>query len=852
MLLTRKRFYAVAAMALLILSRLSVAWVYGQDSPGLAENLRLEFREASWFAEELGIAWVFVDSDSLPEIKPMGEEGDIRFIGTRVIELENDDRGNYIGIVEFVPERTGIRLFPPIEVKAGEAIARTASRQIVVGEPYKTDAMSFKIEPNTLSVYEGQPLQVSFEWRCELPMNQMRDVKLYPEFLSNPAIEVVIPRSDAPEESQFGIPVSERRVIAQRFEKGNAFPESLGLLKFDLYLRFREPGRYNLSRTRLQCSRLLEDDAQSNRYAAYFNNALFEAVDRSSPHERIYAESEPSEILVRPLPAQGRLESFSGIFDPNSVDVSVRPAKAVVGQLIEIMVDVRSETCSEMLRLPDMSHQSAMRNRFWVGSEVNEIWRADGRRFVIRARPLTSQIAAFPSLSFQIFDSSLDDYRLIKTEPIPFDVSPRDGLTFFSMDKIPGAQITIAAAAEGIWHNRRATTMGDVLNGIFKILASGVWIWFGMGVAILGLGGAWAKESRRRSQDADYRRKIEAIESFGKAVSKNPNDIESLRRLIGDYFGVQSKALTADDAASALGAICSDRYLIEELRRTIDAIDLPRFQTESLRIPKTEAAADLGDKLIPLLKGSAMALFLTAALGLGDVRADAWLEAERIFSHALQMAESVPDIDRVNAKFAEAALAFERSAQEGIRPGISWYNAGNAWFQAGEVGRSIANYKLSRSRRPFDDRVLKSLQAARGLRVDRFASETVEAGISLWWMRAAFSIVWLGTAALVVFRIRFRTRYLLWATGLAIGLSCLLGGGLLWKTLSSLGEGVIITEEIYARKGPGYAYATAYVDPLHDGLELEILERRPDWLRARLADGSECWLPEAAVHRLAL
>jgi len=42
------------------------------------------------------------------------------------------------------------------------------------------------------------------------------------------------------------------------------------------------------------------------------------------------------------------------------------------------------------------------------------------------------------------------------------------------------------------------------------------------------------------------------------------------------------------------------------------------------------------------------------------------------------------------------------------------------------------------------------------------------------------------------------------------------------------------------------------VDPLHDGLELEIMERRPDWLRARLADGSECWLPEAAVHRLAL
>lgn len=850
MLIARQRSAIGLALAFIFLGGLTETRLYSQDSEALAEGITLEFRESSWFANEIATAWVFVTSDTLPEIKPLSEDGDIRFIGTRVLELENDDRGDYLGIVEFAPERAGIRLFPQIEVRAGEAIAQTASRQMIVGEPYKTDAMSFRIEPSERTVYEEQPMRLTFEWRCELPMNQIRDVKLYPEFFNDPAIEVVIPRSEAPEESQFGIPVSERRVIAQRIALGNGYPENLGILKFDLYLRFREPGRYSVPKIRLRCSRLLEDDAQSNRYAAYFNNALFESVDRSSPHERVYAESEPLEIVVRPMPGQGRLESYSGIFDPDSIEVSVRPAAATVGQLIEIQVDVRSDTCSEMLRLPDMSHQSAMRNRFWVGQEVNEIWKADGRRFVIRARPLTSQIAAFPSLSFQVFDSKAGDYQLIRTEPVSLDVSPRDDLSYFSMDKIPGAQITIAAALEGIWHNQQATIMGDALNGLFNTLASGVWVWFGLGLVVLVAGGLWAREARRRSLDADYRRKIEAIESFGRAVSRNPNDVEALRRLIGGYFGISSQAMTAADAAKVLEEICPDDALIENLRRAIDEIDLPHFQSYPTKLAGSRSAKELGGKLIPLLKGSAIALFLAIGLSSGDARANTWLEAEALFAEALQMAESVSDIDRVNSKFAEAALTFERSAREGIRPGISWYNAGNAWFQAGEVGRSIANYKLSRSRRPFDDRVLESLQAARGLRVDRFASETHESSLSPWGMRAAFSLVWLATAALVVFWFRFRNRYLLWTAGLAMTLSILLGGALARNALGSLGEGVIIAEEIYARKGPGYAYATAYADPLHDGLELEILELRSEWLRARLKDGSECWLPEATVQRL--
>ena len=301
-----------------------------------------------------------------------------------------------------------------------------------------------------------------------------------------------------------------------------------------------------------------------------------------------------------------------------------------------------------------------------------------------------------------------------------------------------------------------------------------------------------------------------------------------------------------------LEKVFSDDKVIGEIREKIDALDLPNYQEEPIATKRSKSVKEIGANLIRLLKGSAMILLATGWFGGSEARANAWKEAESLFAEALQLAESVPDIEQVNAKFAEAALAYERSANDGIRPGGSWYNAGNAWFQNGELGRSIANYKQSLSRRPFDERVSGGLQAARGLRVDRFASEVRESVVSQWGMRAAFSVTWLATATLIVVWIRFRGRYLLTATCLVALAATLLGGRIVWGAFSSLGEGVVISEEIYARKGPGYAYASAFMDPIHDGLEVKILEIRSDWLRARLADGSECWLPQATVQKLAL
>ena len=56
-------------------------------------------------------------------------------------------------------------------------------------------------------------------------------------------------------------------------------------------------------------------------------------------------------------------------------------------------------------------------------------------------------------------------------------------------------------------------------------------------------------------------------------------------------------------------------------------------------------------------------------------------------------------------------------------------------------------------------------------------------------------------------------------------------------------HGVVITESVLARKGPDYAYAAAFHEPLHDGVEFTVLETREGWGRVALTDGRICWLP---------
>ena len=56
--------------------------------------------------------------------------------------------------------------------------------------------------------------------------------------------------------------------------------------------------------------------------------------------------------------------------------------------------------------------------------------------------------------------------------------------------------------------------------------------------------------------------------------------------------------------------------------------------------------------------------------------------------------------------------------------------------------------------------------------------------------------------------------------------------------------GVITAAEVVARQGDGPNYPPSFKDPLHAGMEFDLLEHRPGWLHIELSDGTDAWVPD--------
>ena len=62
------------------------------------------------------------------------------------------------------------------------------------------------------------------------------------------------------------------------------------------------------------------------------------------------------------------------------------------------------------------------------------------------------------------------------------------------------------------------------------------------------------------------------------------------------------------------------------------------------------------------------------------------------------------------------------------------------------------------------------------------------------------------------------------------------------------GAGVIIAAEVTARQGDAENYPQSFKEPLHEGTEFGLLEKRGGWLRIELADMTETWIPASAAE----
>ncbi|UCF05330.1 MAG: tetratricopeptide repeat protein [bacterium] len=209
--------------------------------------------------------------------------------------------------------------------------------------------------------------------------------------------------------------------------------------------------------------------------------------------------------------------------------------------------------------------------------------------------------------------------------------------------------------------------------------------------------------------------------------------------------------------------------------------------------------------------------------------------------------------------YRRSILHFERIVKDGgVRNGKLYYNIGNTYFRLGDIGRAILNYKRAALYSPNDPNLRQNLEFARSRRADKveatqrekvfktlfFIHYDIPSRIRFMIFTAAFALVWI-CAILFLFLHGSGIRLILVIAAVVstIFLTSLVVEAV---SLSRHPEGVIVADEVVARKGDAETYQPSFTEPLHSGTEFSLVERRDGWWQIELQSGARSWIPSNA------
>jgi tetratricopeptide (TPR) repeat protein len=211
-------------------------------------------------------------------------------------------------------------------------------------------------------------------------------------------------------------------------------------------------------------------------------------------------------------------------------------------------------------------------------------------------------------------------------------------------------------------------------------------------------------------------------------------------------------------------------------------------------------------------------------------------------------------------KFTEAISAYEKMEP---KTAAVYFNLGNAFFRAGQLGRAVVNFERARQLAPNDPDILANLKFTEerlGVleanqppgQFSRLTQMITESRTIQQWTVDEIVGVWLVMVFIAgaIWRPRWKTGFVI----VAVLAGCSLAGAsaaLLYRVVNDHSRplAVVIATKAEARFAP-LADATVHF-PLGEGTKIAILEDRGQWLLVERADTQQGWVKSDAVERVA-
>jgi hypothetical protein len=229
-------------------------------------------------------------------------------------------------------------------------------------------------------------------------------------------------------------------------------------------------------------------------------------------------------------------------------------------------------------------------------------------------------------------------------------------------------------------------------------------------------------------------------------------------------------------------------------------------------------------------------------------------EVNSLFDEACDLYEA--------SEFDGALRIFESLVSRGVKDPAVYYNLANCYYQQGEIGRAVANYRRARMLSPRDDDIranLGFLRSSVGFQDTTGAFELsslarIPGSIAspMEWQVVFFIAYYLAVACFlgVLFLGRRARSKALRALVVFIVISAAS-----WvvaeygrSRFTAVSEGVVIVERSEFMSGPGAAFDE--LARLPDGVEVQIKARSGIWVEVQLMTGEIGWVREQNLETI--
>jgi len=213
----------------------------------------------------------------------------------------------------------------------------------------------------------------------------------------------------------------------------------------------------------------------------------------------------------------------------------------------------------------------------------------------------------------------------------------------------------------------------------------------------------------------------------------------------------------------------------------------------------------------------------------------------------------------LNRDYRTAQSLYENLIEDGARDPAINFNLGNAYYQTGDLGRALLNYRRAQQFWPRDPDLNSNLARVRSERVDLLGDETgfleglaslTDNILTVLELSILVGLLWtIWFMLLGVMILKSSSRSSLRQPLIVLGVFLLIGLFLLGSRLylnSYRRLGVVVEQVVQVRSGPGETYLELY--PLHAAAELHVWETRNGWIQFALADGRLGWVPSQVVE----